>query len=573
MDDADRRRVVVVAEWPTDSGFRDAGAEREIETLQQVDHGGPPLPCRPGSPARPRVPARLTLDGTALAPHEAAIRQLLRLQPEGEAFAATATLPVAGATVALDLSGTIDVAAERKRLAKDLAAAEKEKAQANAKLGNEAFLAKAPDQVVDKIRTRLAKADEDIAASRPNWNASRRRNGSVVAERRPPELPGPGGLRRLWSAGGWGVVAQFPAPLRRGLRPASPAHPDSLAAGRWGLGAQFPRGCAQRPQKPGALGRSPVPRGAGELRGTEPARRPPKPAGGAAAPGTGQGRGGGGRRPRGGLGSVDWQRESSSPHDSSEPDEPDPRRPARPLRRDHRGRDRPRPRPARWDRGRQPHPAHPGRRRGPAGRRARPPADPEVDKALREVESELAGRWGETKLEPSVSRIAALMDVLGEPQRAYPSIHITGTNGKTSTARMIEALLGAFDLRTGRYTSPHVQSITERISLDGDPISAERFIETYNDIKPYIEMVDGQQEYRLSFFEVLTGMAYAAFADSPVDVAVVEVGMGGGWDATNVIDGDVFAVVTPIDLDHTNQLASTARSPPRRPASSSRTRR
>lgn len=172
------------------------------------------------------------------------------------------------------------------------------------------------------------------------------------------------------------------------------------------------------------------------------------------------------------------------------------------------------------------------------------------------MEQELAGRWGETKLEPSVTRIAALMDVLGEPQRAYPSIHITGTNGKTSTARMIEALLNALDLRTGRYTSPHVQSITERISLDGAPIDAERFIETYNDVKPYVEMVDAQQPYRLSFFEVLTGMAYAAFADAPVDVAVVEVGMGGTWDATNVIDASV-AVVTPISLDHTDRLGST----------------
>ncbi|MEU9403018.1 folylpolyglutamate synthase/dihydrofolate synthase family protein [Streptomyces sp. SID4985] len=184
------------------------------------------------------------------------------------------------------------------------------------------------------------------------------------------------------------------------------------------------------------------------------------------------------------------------------------------------------------------------------------PEDPEVDRALREVETELASRWGETKLEPSVTRIAALMDVLGEPQRTYPSIHITGTNGKTSTARMIEALLGAFELRTGRYTSPHVQSVTERISVDGAPISAERFIETYQDIKPYIEMVDASQEYRLSFFEVLTGMAYAAFADAPVDVAVVEVGMGGSWDATNVIDGDV-AVITPIGLDHTDRLGET----------------
>ncbi|MFD7878273.1 bifunctional folylpolyglutamate synthase/dihydrofolate synthase [Streptomyces sp. NPDC059766] len=184
------------------------------------------------------------------------------------------------------------------------------------------------------------------------------------------------------------------------------------------------------------------------------------------------------------------------------------------------------------------------------------PEDPEVDRALREVETELATRWGETKLEPSVTRISALMDVLGDPQRAYPSIHITGTNGKTSTARMIEALLGAFELRTGRYTSPHVQSITERISMDGGPIPAERFVETYQDIKPYVEMVDAQQEYRLSFFEVLTGMAYAAFADAPVDVAVVEVGMGGSWDATNVIDGDV-AVVTPISLDHTDRLGAT----------------
>ncbi|MHC0434009.1 bifunctional tetrahydrofolate synthase/dihydrofolate synthase [Streptomyces sp. O3] len=184
------------------------------------------------------------------------------------------------------------------------------------------------------------------------------------------------------------------------------------------------------------------------------------------------------------------------------------------------------------------------------------PEDPEVERALREVETELATRWGETKLEPSVTRIKALMDVLGDPQRAYPSIHLTGTNGKTSTARMIEALLGAFELRTGRYTSPHVQSVTERISLDGAPISAERFVETYQDIKPYVEMVDARQEYRLSFFEVLTGMAYAAFADAPVDVAVVEVGMGGTWDATNVIDADV-AVVTPIDLDHTDRLGST----------------
>ena len=156
------RESVVVADWPTDSGFRDDAAEKEIELVQQVvtevrrfrnDQG-----LQPGQ----KVPAELTLTGTALAPHEAAIRQLLRLQPAGDGFQATASLPVAGATVALVLSGTIDVAAERKRLTKDLEAAGKEKAQATGKLGNEAFLAKAPDNVVDKIRGRLAKAESDI---------------------------------------------------------------------------------------------------------------------------------------------------------------------------------------------------------------------------------------------------------------------------------------------------------------------------------------------------------------------------------------------------------------------------
>ncbi|MFF7328762.1 valine--tRNA ligase [Streptomyces sp. NPDC090306] len=154
---------VVVADWPRDSGFRDAAAEREIETVQSVITEVRRFRADQGLQPGQRVPARLTLDGTALAPHEAAIRQLLRLQPEGEEFTATATLPVSGATVALDLSGTIDVAAERKRLAKDLAAAQKERQQADAKLNNEAFLAKAPEPVVDKIRARLAKADEDTA--------------------------------------------------------------------------------------------------------------------------------------------------------------------------------------------------------------------------------------------------------------------------------------------------------------------------------------------------------------------------------------------------------------------------
>ncbi|MDI2127373.1 folylpolyglutamate synthase/dihydrofolate synthase family protein [Yinghuangia seranimata] len=182
--------------------------------------------------------------------------------------------------------------------------------------------------------------------------------------------------------------------------------------------------------------------------------------------------------------------------------------------------------------------------------------DPAALAELRAVEAELVSRWPETKIEPSITRVAALMDVLGEPQRSYPVIHITGTNGKTSTARMIEALLRAFSLRTGRYTSPHVESVTERISLDGAPISPEAFVEAYRDIKPYVDLVDGSQPMAMSFFEVLTGMAYAAFADAPVDVAVVEVGLGGTWDATNVADGSV-AVITPIAVDHADKLGET----------------
>ncbi|MFI2608595.1 bifunctional folylpolyglutamate synthase/dihydrofolate synthase [Kitasatospora sp. NPDC018619] len=184
------------------------------------------------------------------------------------------------------------------------------------------------------------------------------------------------------------------------------------------------------------------------------------------------------------------------------------------------------------------------------------PADGGTGDALRDVEVELSKRWPENKLEPSLDRIEALMDILGQPQRSFPSIHITGTNGKTSTARMVEQLLNTFELRTGRYTSPHVESVTERISLDGAPITPERFVEVYRDIEPYVRMVDAAQPVPMSFFEVLTGMAYAAFADAPVDVAVVEVGMGGSWDATNVIDAAV-AVITPIGLDHTDKLGET----------------
>ncbi len=178
------------------------------------------------------------------------------------------------------------------------------------------------------------------------------------------------------------------------------------------------------------------------------------------------------------------------------------------------------------------------------------------DADLEEVEKALLARWPESRLEPSLDRIAALCDVLGSPQRSYPVIHISGTNGKTSTGRMIESLLRAFGLRVGLFTSPHLQSIRERIVLDGEPISAERFVETYNEIEPFLDLVDAAQPNPLSFFEVITAIAFAAFADTPVDVAVIEVGMGGSWDATNVADGQV-AVLTPVSLDHCNYLGTT----------------
>nr|WP_253258663.1 folylpolyglutamate synthase/dihydrofolate synthase family protein [Pseudonocardia sp. N23] len=174
------------------------------------------------------------------------------------------------------------------------------------------------------------------------------------------------------------------------------------------------------------------------------------------------------------------------------------------------------------------------------------------------VEAVLDKRWPETVMEPSLDRIAALVDALGEPQRGYPVVHITGTNGKTSVARMVDALLSEIGLRTGRYTSPHLQRATERINLDNRPVPAERYVSVYREVEPFVELVDakrGEGEPALSKFEVLTAMAFAAFADAPVEAAVVEVGLGGRWDATNVVDGTV-AVITPIGLDHAEFLGN-----------------
>jgi dihydrofolate synthase/folylpolyglutamate synthase len=174
---------------------------------------------------------------------------------------------------------------------------------------------------------------------------------------------------------------------------------------------------------------------------------------------------------------------------------------------------------------------------------------------LRQVETELNTRWPETKIEPTLQRIAALVDLLGDPHKTYPILHVAGTNGKTSVTRMIDALLTRIGLRVGRYTSPHLQLVTERIAVDGAPIAPERYVEVYRDIEPYVEMIDRGAEVRMSKFEVLTGMAFAAFADAPVDAAVLEVGLGGSWDATNVADAKV-AVVTPIAVDHVEYLGS-----------------
>lgn len=173
-----------------------------------------------------------------------------------------------------------------------------------------------------------------------------------------------------------------------------------------------------------------------------------------------------------------------------------------------------------------------------------------------EVERAILARAPEHDLTPSLDRMAELLDLLGSPHAAVPVIHVAGTNGKTSTTRMIERLLREFGLRTGRFTSPHLHSMRERIGLDGRAVDPERFVSTYEDVAPYLDLVDSRHDVRLSFFEVLAAMAYAAFADAPVDVSVVEIGMGGSWDATNVADA-VVSVVLPIDIDHTHFLGTT----------------
>ncbi len=187
--------------------------------------------------------------------------------------------------------------------------------------------------------------------------------------------------------------------------------------------------------------------------------------------------------------------------------------------------------------------------------------DPTPDEiaSLLQVEHLLDNRWPETKIEPSTDRMSALLELLGSPQLSYPCIHIAGTNGKTSVARMVDALLTALHTRTGRTTSPHLQSAVERIAIDGKPISPARYVQTYLELEPFVQLVDERSRATgrpaMSKFEVVTAMAFAAFADAPIDIGVIEVGLGGRWDATNVVGAPV-AVITPIGFDHTEFLGA-----------------
>ncbi len=176
--------------------------------------------------------------------------------------------------------------------------------------------------------------------------------------------------------------------------------------------------------------------------------------------------------------------------------------------------------------------------------------------ALQLIYEALLKRWPETRLEPSLDRIAALCDALGSPELTYPVVHIAGTNGKTTTSRMIDSLFTELGYRTGRFTSPHLESFLERISIKGEPISPEGMIATYNDIALYLDLIDARQPHPISFFEAMTALAFVAFAEYPVDVAVIEAGMGGAWDATNIVSSQV-SVITPIGLDHTEYLGET----------------
>ena len=185
------------------------------------------------------------------------------------------------------------------------------------------------------------------------------------------------------------------------------------------------------------------------------------------------------------------------------------------------------------------------------------------------IEAALNKRWPENKIEPTLDRILALVDALGSPQLSYPTIHIAGTNGKTTTSRMVDQLLANLGYRVGRYTSPHLESFTERISIKGEPISAAQMIATYDDVALYFDLIDSRQPHPISYFEALTAMAFVAFAEFPVDIAVIEAGLGGEWDATNVVASQV-SVMTPIGFDHMEYFCLLYTSPSPRDAHESR---
>lgn len=176
------------------------------------------------------------------------------------------------------------------------------------------------------------------------------------------------------------------------------------------------------------------------------------------------------------------------------------------------------------------------------------------------VYSALLQRQGEQWVQPRVERTRRVLELLADPQRTYRVIHVTGTNGKTSTSRIIESLLRAMGLRTGLFTSPHLERFTERILIDGEPVDDAAIADAWDEIQPFVEMVDAElaasDDAPLTFFELLTVLAFVVAADAPIDVLVLEVGMGGEWDSTNTADGDV-AVFTPIDIDHADRLGST----------------
>ena len=181
---------------------------------------------------------------------------------------------------------------------------------------------------------------------------------------------------------------------------------------------------------------------------------------------------------------------------------------------------------------------------------------PDDQERVDAIEQALLARWPETRIAPTTERIAALVDILGSPQLTYPTIHVGGTNGKTTTSRMIDSLLFAHGLRTGRFTSPHLETYRERIAINGEPIDPKDLIFAYNDIAAYLDLIDTKFNDPISFFEAVTALGFVAFAEHPVDVAVIEVGMGGEWDATNVVDADV-SVLMPIGFDHMEYLGHT----------------